>query len=305
MATQSWRKKAARSAAGLLPRAAKRVSQRWNLVLLAVLLLGQLVLLSLNPTARGSTLESLVLRALGPIVHATTLARDGVTGIFDSFRLAGTLREENSRLRQNLEATQRALVRLHGVEEELAKLSRISGYSRPESGRFFVADVVYVERASWLRTLVLYTGQAKPSRNQPVLTASGLVGRIVVPAEPYAKVLLLTDRSASVSAMIRRTRRRGMIRGRGEESLLLDNIPLQEEVHPGDEIVTAGIDGVFPRGIPIGVVTSVEPGPELFHRIRVQPHIDLAILDQVYVLTEEVVPSEIKEALSRDGGSGR
>ena len=163
--------------------------------------------------------------------------------------------------------------------------------------------MVYVDQASWLRTLVLFTGAAEPRHNQPVVTARGLVGRVVVPAEPYAKVLLITDREASVSAMIQRTRRRGIIRGGGEEFLLLDNIPLQEDVRPGDPVVTAGIDGVFPRGVPIGVVTDVEPGPELFHSIRVRPHIDFALLDQVYVLTEEVVPSEIKEALSsKDGG---
>ncbi len=278
------------------------MSQRWNLALLVVLLLGHLILLSAEPSSRGSTLEGVVLNALGPVVHFVSATSDGTAGVFESFRLARTLRAENRRLRRELESTQRSLVRLHGVEEELDRLSRISGYSRPESGRFFVADVVYVDRASWLRTLVLYTGSAEPSRNQPVITAGGLVGRIVVPAKPYAKVLLLTDRSASVSAMIERTRRRGMVRGSGEESLLLDNIPLQENVRPGDLVVTAGIDGVFPRGIPIGVVTDVEPGPELFHNIRVQPHIDLAILDQVYVLTEEVVPSEIKEALSHEGG---
>ncbi len=277
------------------------MNQRWNLALLAVLLLGQLILLSTHPQARGSTLESLMLGALGPVVHATSEASDAVAGFFGSFRLARTLREENVRLRQELESTQQALVRLHGVEEELSRLSLISGYSRPESGRFFVADVVFVDRASWLRTMVLYTGSARPRRNQPVLTAKGLVGRIVVPAQPYAKVLLLTDRSASVSAMIQRTRRRGMIRGRGEESLLLDNIPHQESVRPGDRVVTAGIDGVFPRGIPIGIVTGVGPGPELFHRVSVRPHVDLALLDQVYVLTEEVVPAEIKDALSQEG----
>ncbi len=281
------------------------MSQRWNLVLLVILLFGQLILLSADPASRGSTLESIVLGSLGPVAHTATAASDTVTGVFESFRLAGTLREENRQLRDELEAMQRSLVRLHGVEEELQRLSRISGYSRPESGRFFVADVVYVDRASWLRTLVIYTGSAEPSHNQPVITARGLVGRIVVPAEPYAKVLLLTDRSAAVSAMIERTRRRGMVRGNGEEPLLLDNIPLQEDIRPGDRVVTAGIDGVFPRGIPIGVVTDVEPGAELFHHIRVQPYIDLAILDQVYVLTEQVVPTEIKEALSRPGSSAQ
>ncbi len=281
------------------------MSQRWNLALLAALLLGQLILLSADPSSRGSTLEKMVLNALGPVVHATTLTGDGLAGAIGSFRINRTLREENQSLRQEIESMRHSLVRLHGVEEELERLSRISGYSRPESGRFFIADVVYVDRASWLRTMVLYTGSAEPRRNQPVIMAGGLVGRIVVPAKPYAKVLLLTDRSASVSAMIQRTRRRGIVRGRGEESLLLDRIPIQEDVRPGDLVVTAGIDGVFPRGIPVGVVTEVEPGPELFHLVRVRPHIDFANLDQVYVLTEEVVPSEIKDALTRDGESKR
>ena len=276
------------------------MTQRWNLTLLTALLLGQLILLSANPKSRGSTLESLMLGALAPIAHSAAYLSDGASGVFDSFRLARTLREENRRLRQDLESMQDSLIRLHGVEEELARLSRISGYTRPEAGGFFVADVVFVDRTSWLRTLVLYTGAAEPRRNQPVVTAAGLVGRIVVPAEPYAKVHLITDRSASVSAMIQRTRRRGIIRGGGEERLILDNIPLQEDVRLGDRVVTAGIDGVFPRGIPIGQVTEVEPGPELFHRIQVAPHIDFALLDQVHVLTEEIVPEEIREALSGD-----
>lgn len=262
------------------------------------MLLGQLILLSTNPRSRGSRLESLMLSALGPVAHVASGVGDGIGRFFGSFKLAASLREDNRRLRALVETQQRDIVRLHGVEEELARLARLSGYSRRQTDSFFVADVVYVDQASWLRTLVLYTGNAEPRHNQPVVTAGGLVGRIVVPAERYAKVLLLTDRSASVSAMIQRTRRRGMVRGAGEEDLLLDHIPLQEDVRPGDLIVTAGIDGVFPRGIPIGAVTEVEPGPELFHRIRVKPHIDFGLLDQVYVLTEQVVPSEIKSALT-------
>ncbi len=266
------------------------------------MLLGQLILLSTNPRSRGSKLERLMLGALGPAAHVASAINDSFARFSGSFSRANTLREENLQLRQEVEALQQSLVRLHGIEEELARLSRLSGYSRPQTGRFFVADVVYVDQVSWLRTLVLYTGTAEPRHNQPVVTAGGLVGRIVVPAERYAKVLLLTDRSASVSAMIQRTRRRGMIRGAGEEALLLDNIPLLEDVKRGDLVVTAGIDGVFPRGIPIGTVTEVEAGAELFHRIRVQPHIDFGLLDQVYVLTEQVVPGEIKGALTNPQG---
>ena len=187
------------------------------------------------------------------------------------------------------------LVRLHGVEEELERLLQSSSDGRFDSSSFLVADVLYIDRASWLRTLVIYTANGTPQRNQPVVTAQGLVGRIIVPASRYAKVLLVTDRSASVSAMVERTRRRGIVRGEGGEALALDNISLLADVEIGDRVVTAGIDGVFPRGIPIGEVTAVMPGNGLFHRIAVAPAIDFGLLDQVYVVTKEVIPAEIRE----------
>ncbi len=268
---------------------------RWSHLLLAALLLGQLLLLSSQDEARGGPLEGLVLGALGPLVHSVSSATEGVRGFFGGFRLARSLRQENRRLHQEIETMRRQLVGLQGVEEELERLSRISDYARFDSKSFLVADVVYIDRASWLRTLVIYTGGERPRHNQPVVTDRGLVGRIVVPADRYAKVLLVTDRSASVSAMIERTRRRGMVRGGGGETLILDNIPLLADVRTGDRVLTAGIDGVFPRGIPIGEVVAMEPGHGLFHRIRVAPAIDFGVLDQVYVLTEEVIPAEIQE----------
>jgi len=66
-------------------------------------------------------------------------------------------------------------------------------------------------------------------------------------------------------------------------------------VRPGDRVLTAGIDGVFPRGIPIGTVVSVEPGGQLFHRIQVAPAIDFGTLDQVYLLEYQAVPQTLRE----------
>ncbi len=273
------------------------MSERWNYLLLGLVLLGHLILLSTQSQTRGSLLEGLVLNALGPAVHSVQSTADGVSSFFESFRLAGVVRAENRRLKHELEAMRGQLVRLHGVEEELERLARLSDYARLDSSSFLVADVVYLDRASWLRTLVIYTGSEPPQRNQPVVTAQGLVGRIIVPARRYAKVLLVTDRSAAVSAMIQRTRRRGIVRGGGGETLVLDNIPLLADARPGDQVVTAGIDGVFPRGIPIGEVVAVDQGHGLFHRIQVSPAIDFGRLDKVYVLTEEVIPAEIREQL--------
>lgn len=270
--------------------------------LLACLLLGHLILLSTHERAKGSRLEGVVLGTIGPVVHLANAGIDGVAGFFDSFRLAGTLKTQNQQLRIELAELRQKVVRLQGIEEDLKRLASLSGtsYQRFASNEFFVADVVYLDTESWLRTLVLYTGDSKAKVNQPVVTDRGLIGRIIVATPQYAKVLLLSDRSASASAMILRTRRRGIIHGDGD-GLTLDNIPLLADVDVGDEVVSAGIDGIFPRGIPIGTVESVEPGTGLFHRIRLTPAIDLSLLDQVFVLTEETLPLSVREAQPSTG----
>jgi rod shape-determining protein MreC len=272
------------------------VRESWDHLLLGLLLLGHLILLSSQVQSRGSVLERGILGLLGPVVHTTELGADALGDLGDYFRRARTLREENLRLETENRAMRRRLVGLYGLEEELEQ-AQLSSSPQTDAG-FFVASVVYDDRVSWLRTLVIFTGPRPTQKNQPVVTAQGLVGRIIVPANRYAKVLLLTDRTAAVSAMIQRTRRRGIALGGGEglgrPGLILDNIPLQADVRVGDQVVTAGDDGIFPRGIPIGTVRAVAPGQGLVQDIEVDTAIDLGLLDQVYVLTEAVLPDEVR-----------
>lgn len=275
-------------------------NERLTLALLLAVLLGHLFLLSTDLRTRGSRFERLTLAAFGPVAHGSFALRDGAAGALDNLRLAGSLRQENHRLISEVDRLRHELARLQGVEERLERLAATSGYTRPLTGDTFVADVVFLDSESWLRTLVLYTGTAEPRRNQPVFTEHGVVGRVVVEAGRYAKVLLLTDRSFSISAMLARTRQRGMVRGAGAGRLAFDFIPQQADVQIGDEVVSAGIDGIFPRGLRIGQVASIQSGQDLFQRIEIAPAVDLGRLDQVFVLSHEELPTETAEALSTD-----
>lgn len=274
----------------------------WVNALLVLLLLGQLILLTSQVEGRENALERLTLSTLAPVSHWTSRSLDRVGGLGSAFRGARALRGANADLAAEVERLRNELVRLHGVEEELERLAGISGYERAASGEGVVADVVYVDDATWLRTLVLYAGRIVPRRNQPVVTPEGLVGRVVTPAGHYAKVQLITDSASSVSAMIERTRRKGIVQGDGEGALALRYIPTRADVRQGDRIVSAGIDGVYPRGVPIGSVASVEDAGGLFHRITVAPAVDLGLLDQVYLLTGEVLPTDVKEELLDESG---
>ncbi len=274
---------------------------RWLLV--AVLAL-QLVLLSAQAqTASGSSrLEAFFVRSVAPFSRAVAATTGFVESATDGMRLRSTLEQENAELRTELEQLRRERVEALGIEQELDRLAVALDYTAVPRGHLRVADIVYIDHASWLQTLLLYVGDASVVRNQAVVSADGLVGRVVVAPAPYAKVQLVTDRAASVGGMVERTRRQGVVRGSSPGSLDFRYVPLQADVRVGDLIVTAGIDGIYPRGVPIGKVVEVRPGDELFHEIRLTPAVDFGVLDQVYILDRMPVPDEVKETDPDAGG---
>ncbi len=272
--------------------------------LLLVALGAQLALLGLQvPGAggKGTYLGALGLRVVGPFGRAITATSRAIGGSADNVRLQRHLVAENRRLRRELEDLRLRLFRFEDVRSEAARLGAALRYAPPPIGELRAADVVYLDFASWLTTLVIYAGEAPVQVDQVVLAPAGLVGRVVAVAPPYAKVQLLTDRSASVGALLVRTHRMGVLRGAGSGTLELDYIPVQAPVQTGDRVLTAGIDGIFPRGIPVGTVVSVKEQGQLFRQVGVAPAVDLGTLDQVYLLDWKPVPQKLREQ-DDDGG---
>ncbi|HEX5758398.1 MAG TPA: rod shape-determining protein MreC [Thermoanaerobaculia bacterium] len=274
------------------------MTERASAWLLVILLVGQLALLAVQVPGRGGTgnaLESAALLVVGPAARLVTGTASTVTGTGRRVRLQADLLAENQVLNQEVERLRLELLRLRDVESEMQRLAAALDYTAPPVGRVRAADVVYVDHTSWLRTLVVWVGEGAARPDQPVLAPEGLVGRVVLAAGPYAKVQLVTDRAAAVGAMIARTRRQGVVHGAGTGALVLDYVPLQTDVRPGDRVLTAGIDGVYPRGIPVGTVTAVEEGSQLFHLIHVAPAVDLGSLDRVYLLEHQPLPPTVRE----------
>ncbi len=270
------------------------VNERRTAWLLFAVLAGQLVMLSLqapSPGAGDTYLENLLLRFVAPVTHSVAAVSTGAEGLRESLKSREELARENRRLKAEHERLELEVMHLSQVEGEMERLSSALDYSRAAPGRLRVADVVYVDHSSWLRTLILYTGDEPAETNQPVISDTGLVGRVIAVVPGYAKVQLLTDRAAAVGAMIRRTRRQGVVRS-GAEGLSLDFLPKQTDVVAGDEIVTSGVDGIYPRGLPVGRVLSVGESDDLFLDVEVEPAVDFGVLDQVYLLPRLNVPEE-------------
>lgn len=261
--------------------------------LLAALLFGQLILLSVQaPGDAGggrNLLESTLLRMVAPVTRAVAAAVGGVRDLGDGWSTRRRLARDNEELRRRVEELELENQRLGELEDEVDRLSQALDYSRSADRDLRVADVVYADHTSWFKTLLLYVGDVPARPNQPVIAPDGLVGRVVQVVPGYAKVQLVTDRAAAVGAMIRRTRRQGVVRS-GPHGLELDFLPQGADVREGDRVVTSGIDGVYPRGLPVGVVTGVERGDELFSRIHLEPSVDFGVLHQVYLLPPQPLP---------------
>ncbi|HSJ93879.1 MAG TPA: rod shape-determining protein MreC, partial [Gaiellaceae bacterium] len=128
----------------------------------------------------------------------------------------------------------------------------------------------------------------------PVVTDAGLVGTVTEVATNSAKVRLLTDQQSAASAFVPETGAAGMVqRGSSTTALVLDRVPKDEAVEENDMVVTAGsrsrqLESLFPRGIPICVVTSVsQRDTDFYKQIQCTPLVDFDSLNQVIVLTRK------------------
>jgi rod shape-determining protein MreC len=126
------------------------------------------------------------------------------------------------------------------------------------------------------RTLTIDRGERDGVvKGAAVLAPGGVVGQVFLASAHAARVLLITDHNSGVDAIVQRTRARGIVEGTVTEGCGLKFVKRTEDLQPGDVVVTSGVDGIFPRGLPIGQLTSVDKrGQGLFQYASVRPFVD-------------------------------
>ena len=120
-----------------------------------------------------------------------------------------------------------------------------------------------------------------------VITAGGIVGKVLRVYPSTSLVLMINDQSSGVGALLEKSRLQGVLRGTPNGELILERVMSDEQVVPGDTVLSSGGDQIFPKGLPVGTVSAVSPGREMFLNIRVKPAADLSRLEEVLVVTEK------------------
>ncbi len=188
-------------------------------------------------------------------------------------REIASLQEEASRLRERAAASDR-LRELLNLKEELP-------YST------LAARVIARDPTNWYRSIVINKGQDDGiTVDMGVMTPTGAVGRVVKVQRQLAVVLLLIDRNNAVTGLVQRTRDEGIVEGTEKGLAWIKYLPLLSNVKVGDIVITSGMAGGFPRGLPIGRITRIERREaELFLSAEIQPETDFGRLEEVLVIT--------------------
>lgn len=185
-------------------------------------------------------------------------------------------------------------LKLRQSEGDLKRLRSLLGYAEQFSMPTTMAQAVMLDTSGRFKAMIIDRGLAAGiGVNDAVVNANGLIGRAVLTTKDLAKVQLLTDSNSSVGVLIERTRRQGVLRGDGANGAQLYDIPSLADVQPGDKVLTAGIDGIYPKGIPVGVITKAEKGQDLFKNIVVKPAVDFGSVEEVIVLHTRKIPGEV------------
>lgn len=174
------------------------------------------------------------------------------------------------------------------------------------------ARIISGSTDSWSSTVTIDKGTSSGlTAGMPVTSSSGIVGQIISCSASTSVVRLLTDENSSISAMIQSSRAQGMLDGSATGEVTLTLVRTNQQVSVGDTVVTSGLGGVFPKGLAIGQVTSVENNPgSLYLDIVVELFAKAETTEEVLVITslteeQQASAEDIAEADAQEReGSG-
>jgi rod shape-determining protein MreC len=269
------------------------ISRYRNVTILVVVLFAQVLGLAVQVRRSTQDESTRLIRVwavdtVTPFEKGIVWFQSGVTGLWRSYFYLRGVRQENRELKQEIERLRIEQVRLNQDAEQARRLQALLGFKEQFISKTLPAQVIGSSGSEQSRSIYIDKGSKdgiKP--DMAVITAEGVVGKVLRTFRTTSQVLLVNDQTSGVGAILEKSRLQGVLRGTPLGEVVLEKVMSDEAVQAGERVVTSGGDQIFPKGLPVGTVTKVSPGAELFLNIRVKPAADLSRLEEVLVITQQ------------------
>lgn len=230
--------------------------------------------------------RALVLDVTVPIQRMIATPVDLVRDTWTRYVALTDLRAENDALRAQLSALREENLQYREALVASDRLQRIAEMRDESETPMLPMEVVGQDVSPWFRSVLLDRGREHGVRaGMPVITDSGVVGLVTATSDGAGRTMLLLDRQSAVDGIVQRSRARGIVRGRGTNRLEFEFVVSGADVSVGDEVISSGLDGVYPKGLRIGEVVDIVSSPYgLTQKAILKPAVDFGRLEQVFVV---------------------
>jgi len=274
----------------------KVLTRNFRILLWVFFIAFALFLLSMSAGQRlpWNPLEQVLIEVTAPVERIFQQTVAMTESIWLNYFSLVHVRHENLQLKKQLNSLRMENIRYREALHTHERLKALFQFKQSIDRPVLAAQVIGLDPTGWFRSVIIDKGERSGiAMDMPVVNASGVVGRVVSVSPNYAKILLVIDQNSSVDCLVERSRDRGMVRGLSETICSVDYMVKTSDVKVNDRIVTSGLGGVYPKGIPIGQVVRVDESPgDLFRRIRLRPAVDFSRLEEVLVIKKEKISSD-------------
>ena len=286
-------------------RTQKEIRQRAPIWLVA-LLVANLVIMAID--ARDADGKHKMLRVwtqtfASPLQNASSKASGATTGFFQQIWNFRSTAQENEQLKERLTQVETELNNARQAAAENERLKGLLGLNEQTTINSIPARVIARDPSVWFNTITINRGSSSGiEMNMPVVTAGGIVGRVITVSPWASQVMLLTDEKAGAGAVVGQLGQSGAlgsVRGRADLGVALIEMRYvsgTEKVEVGDNVMTTGQDGIYPAGLNVGRVVEVKSGSATqAHHILIQPGAQLDRLEEVAVLLYRPPPRSVPD----------
>jgi len=263
-----------------------------NLIVLVGVLFAQILGLAMQ-VKRTNDIESTrlirvwVVDAVSPPEKLLAWVQAAVGGVWHNYFYLRGVRADNRALKQEIERMRLEEVRVSQDADQARRLQALLAFKEQFISQTVAAQVIGSSGSEQSRAVYIDKGEdAGIKPDMAVITADGVVGKVLHVYGSTSLVLLINDQTSGVGAILEKTRLQGILRGTPAGEIALEKVMSDETVPVGELVLTSGGDRIFPKGLPVGRVTKVSPGSDLFLNIRVKPAISLSRLEEVLVVTK-------------------
>jgi rod shape-determining protein MreC len=264
-----------------------------NLTILVGVLFLQVLGLAVQVKRSGDAENTRLIRiwAVGtitPFERGLVWAHNGSRNLWHNYFFLRGVRAENRDLKAQIEQMHLEQVRLSEDATQAHRLQQLLAFKEQYIAKTVAAQVIGSSGSDLSRSIYIDKGSNDGiGADMAVITAGGIVGKVLRVYPSTSLVLMINDQSSGVGAMLEKSRLQGVLHGTANGEVVLERVMSDEQVVPGEPVLSSGGDQIFPKGLPVGTVSNVSPGRELFLNIQVKPSADLSRLEEVLVVTQK------------------